>query len=74
MAIQAASRYDYIYHNYFYLKKLVNENHNKIYLHIFCFGDYEIKKFKELKLNIKNFYQLEIYNFLVFRTYQKSKS
>ena len=59
----------------FIFKKLVNENHNKkIYLpHFFCFGDYEIKKFKELKLNIKNFYPVGDLQFSCFLEHIKKQ-
>ena len=58
LAIQSAWRTDYNWNDYFYKKNEIDINFNKkIYLpHFFCFGEYEIKQFKDLNIAVQNFY------------------
>ena len=55
LAIQSAARTDYTWNNFFYKTKKVDISFNKkIYLpHFFCFGEYEIKQFNDLNINVK---------------------
>ncbi len=74
IAIQAAARYDYLYQDYFFKSKKTSTNFNeKIFIpHFFCFGDYEKEKFKELNLDIKNFYPIGDLQFSDYLEYKKN--
>ena len=73
IAIQSAARVDYTWNNLFYKTKKININFNeKIYLpHFFCFGEYEIKQFKDLNVKVQNFYPTGDLQFSEYLEYKK---
>lgn len=73
VAIQSAARTDYTWQNFFYKTKKIDININKkIYIpHFICFGEYEIKQFNDLNINVKNFYPSGDLQFSEYLEYKK---
>ena len=79
LAIQSAARTDYTWNNFFYKTKKIDISFNKkIYLpHFFCFGEYEIKQFNDLNINVRNFYpsgDLQFSEYLEYKKKNKHKA
>ena len=73
IAIQSAARTDYTWNNFFYKTKKIDISFNKkIYIpHFVCFGEYEIKQFKDLNIKVQNFYPIGDLQFSEYLEYKK---
>ena len=77
VAIQNATRFDFILNDYLFKKKIINKDLNKIFYYIpnyYCFGQREIDDAKKYNLQIDNFFKvgsIRVANF--FRLLEKNK-
>ena len=75
IAIQNASRYEYLQHYFYFTKKIVSENVLKKYNYqnYLSFGKYEKENFNKIGIKVDNFYEIGNLEWSNFIEYQNKK-